>query len=54
MRENRVEAVRIRDHERGREGAGVQPPRPVEEAAAAPEGSVPPEEPEPREASEGA
>jgi CBS domain containing-hemolysin-like protein len=53
VRENRVEAVRIRSHERGREGAGVQPPRPVEEAAAAP-GDSAPEESEPREASEGA
>jgi CBS domain containing-hemolysin-like protein len=50
VRENRVEAVRIRDHDRGRrsENGAPRDPRPVEEAAAAPP------EPEPRDASQGA
>jgi len=54
VRENRVEAVRIRDHDRGRssdDGASGGP-RPVEEAAAAPPDPEP--EREPRDASQGA
>jgi CBS domain containing-hemolysin-like protein len=57
VRENRVEAVRIRDHNAPRrrdEQAGAATlPRPVEEAASTPRGQVPPEQ-EQREASEGA
>jgi CBS domain containing-hemolysin-like protein len=53
VRENRVEAVRIRNHELERDARDVRPPRPVEEAAATP-GPSAPEEPEPRDASEGA
>jgi magnesium and cobalt exporter, CNNM family len=57
VRENRVEAVRIRYH--GHEGAEPEHeaaagmPRPVEEAAARPQGEAPDED-EPREATEGA
>jgi hypothetical protein len=49
VRENRVEAVRIREHEGPRRGQEVpRGPHPVEEAA-----SAPPEN-EPRDASQGA
>ena len=41
VRENRIEAVRIRDHEPGAErDAAPGPPRPVEEAAATPRGQT--------------
>jgi CBS domain containing-hemolysin-like protein len=54
VRQNRVEAVRIRDNEAGREAEHPPPaPRPIEEATATPRGE-PPEEPRPRDAAEGA
>jgi CBS domain containing-hemolysin-like protein len=53
VRENRVEAVRIRDHDGGRQSEAAGTPRPVEEAAAAPR-SEDAEEPGPRDAAEGA
>jgi magnesium and cobalt exporter, CNNM family len=54
VRENRVEAVRIREHD-GRRDQGEAPvePRPVEEAASTPRGESP-EESGPRDAAEGA
>ncbi len=54
VRENRVEAVRIREHD-GRGGDREMPgaPRPVEEAASRPGGGAP-DESEPRDASQGA
>jgi hypothetical protein len=54
VRENRVEAVRIRDHGRNPETGEIPAVvRPVEEAASRPRHDSP-DEPEPREASEGA
>jgi CBS domain containing-hemolysin-like protein len=41
VRENRVEAVRIRDHGGGRERGEAAPPRPVEQAASTPRGQPP-------------
>jgi CBS domain containing-hemolysin-like protein len=47
VRENRVEAVRIRDHgpPEGRERGEAGPPRPVEQAASTPRGQAPEERP---------
>jgi CBS domain containing-hemolysin-like protein len=55
VRQNRVEAVRIRDHDGSRRGEAEGPtaPRPVEEAASTPRGEAG-DEPEPRDAAEGA
>jgi len=54
VRENRVEAVRIREHDgRGRDREMPSAPRPVEEAASMPGGGTP-DEGEPRDASQGA
>jgi CBS domain containing-hemolysin-like protein len=57
VRENRVEAVRIRDHDGPRRNEGDVPgaPHPIEEGASTPGGGQPADgEPEPRDASQGA
>jgi CBS domain containing-hemolysin-like protein len=43
VRQNRIDAVRIRDHH-AEERAETGPPRPVEEAAATPRGQEPPQD----------